>query len=105
MHDQQLIDKFHKLVESKKVINSQIKILEKHYVIEFAKSKGLSKGDMVKTPSGQIGFLMFSEYLSYDKIDFWLKDIKKDGTQSLNNISTYCKFEDLKLVKKVIDVQ
>lgn len=100
-----LIQKFHSLVEQKKVINEQLKSMEKDYIEQFVKSAGLSSGDLVKCPDGTIGFLKFSDFLKFDKIDFWLKAVKKDGTESLNNVSCYCKFEDLVLVKKADNVQ
>ena len=90
-----LIQKFNLLVEQKKVIDEQLKSMEKDYIEQFVKSTGLSSGDLVKCPDGTIGFLKF------DKIDFWLKAVKKDGTESLNNVSCWCKFESLVLVKKV----
>lgn len=104
MHNQRLLDQYDNLIDSKKQINEQINNLEQQYIIEFAKLKGLSDGDMVKTPSGQIGFLMISQYTKYDRISFWIKAIKKDGKASLHNVATFCKFEDLILVKKVGDV-
>ena len=99
-----LIQKFHSLVEQKKAINEQLKSMEKDYIEQIVKSLGLESGDLVKCPDGTIGFFKFSYFLKFDKIDFWLKAVKKDGTESLNNVSCRCKLESLVLVKKASDV-
>ncbi len=99
-----LIQKFHLLVEQKQAINEQLKSMEKDYIEQFVKSTGLNAGDLVKCPDGTVGFLRFSDFLKFDKIEFWLKAVKKDGTESLNNVSCWCKFESLVLIKKATHV-
>ena len=92
------IKKYEDLLSQKKDITKQLADIEKNYVEEIMQKQGLSIGDLVKTPDGTKGFLKGVEVTRFGSIDFWMAAIKKDGSPSLNNVSTYCKFNELKLV-------
>lgn len=103
-YNKDLIQKYESLRNQKQLINKELTLLEKDYIDEFCKSKGLNSGDLVQVPNGTFGFLSISCYTKYDKVDFCLKAVKKDGTPSLNNISCLCELDDLKLIIKAENV-
>lgn len=100
-----IIEKWNKLVENRNQIDDNLDFIEKEYIAESVRVKGIKEGDLVKCPkSGHIGFFKYNKTYTtrFKNIEFWLKAVKKDGTESLQNISHHCKFEELLLVNKDI---